>query len=223
MKKAPEGEGPTLAYEQAAGFPSRIVAGVDEVGLGCIAGPVVAGAVVLPSTVDYDAHPWLREVTDSKQLSEEKREELAPLIQGWVRSHAIAMASVEEIDQINIYHAARLAMFRAVQTMSVQPEHVLVDGNAPPKQLHGRCTAIVKGDAKSLSIACASILAKVWRDRLMTEFDGIYPGYGLAKHKGYPTPKHKLAVNERGVLPIHRKSFLFIKEKISGQTSFAGI
>ncbi|MCM2324561.1 MAG: ribonuclease HII [Oligoflexia bacterium] len=183
------------------------VAGVDEVGRGCLAGPVVAGAVILPAVIDYAAYPWLADITDSKNLSPKAREQLAPLIEGWAVGAAVGHATVEEIDRINIYHASHLAMERAVAALGVRVEHVLVDGNAIPKALRCPSTAIVKGDLKCLSIAAASIIAKVWRDRLLTELDARYPGYGFAIHKGYGTPAHLEALKSLGACAVHRRSF----------------
>jgi ribonuclease HII len=199
---------PNLKEETRQGYPKLMIAGVDEVGRGCIAGPVVAGAVILSPIVDYEANPWLLEVTDSKKISAPIRERLAPLIQSWAIAFAIGLATVQEIDEINIFHASHLAMIRAVQNLKLKPEHLLVDGKFLPKSGFGiPATAIIKGDLKCLSIACASILAKVWRDQFMTELDQEYPGYGLATHKGYPTPAHAKALAKKGVLQIHRRSF----------------
>ncbi len=199
---------PTLEEEYRVGYPVLLVAGVDEVGRGCIAGPVVAGAVVLPGLVDYKTDPWLLEVTDSKLLVASARERLAPLIIAWALSSAVGLATVEEIDQINIFHASHLAMTRAIQALPVRPQHLLIDGKFLPKTgLIAPASAIIKGDLKCLSIACASIIAKVWRDHLMFALDQEYPGYGLAQHKGYPTPEHARALQKNGILKIHRKSF----------------
>jgi ribonuclease HII len=201
-------DSPTLEEEYRVGYPTALVAGVDEVGRGCIAGPVVAGAVILPEKVDYEAEPWLLEVTDSKELTALVRERLAPKIQIWAFSAAIGLATVEEIDQMNIFHASHLAMIRAVQALDVRPQHILIDGKFLPKKgLTAPASAIIKGDLRCLSIACASILAKVWRDALMAELDQEFPGYGLARHKGYPTPEHAKALQKHGALKIHRRSF----------------
>lgn len=206
---------PTLEEEYRVGYPSLLVAGVDEVGRGCIAGPVVAGAVVLPGLIDYKSDPWLLEVTDSKLLVASDRERLAPLIIAWALSSAIGLATVEEIDKINIFHASHLAMTRAVQSLPVRPQHLLIDGKFLPKTgLIAPASAIIKGDLKCLSIACASIIAKVWRDHLMFALDQEYPGYGLAQHKGYPTPEHARALQKNGILKIHRKSFRTIGDTV---------
>ena len=198
---------PGLIHETEAGYPSMLVAGADEVGRGCLAGPVVAGAVILPAVVNTQENPWLLEIRDSKQLTPQVRERLAPLIEGWVLASAIGLASVEEIDQINIYHASHLAIQRAVELLKLKPHHVLIDGNRTPPQLKSYSTAIVKGDVKCLSIAAASILAKVWRDQKMSELDQEFPHYGFAQHKGYPTPSHKKALKQQGLSIHHRRSF----------------
>jgi ribonuclease HII len=196
-----------LEWETRVGYPRRLVAGCDEVGRGCLAGPVAAGAVLLPRVIDLDRDPWLLEVTDSKKLSADARERLAPLIEGWAESWAVAIASVEEIDEINIYHASHRAMVRAVALLAKKPQHLLVDGNRVPKDFTLPATPVVKGDLKCLSIAAASILAKVWRDRKMAELDSEYPGYGFAGHKGYPTPQHSRALEKLGPCAVHRRSF----------------
>jgi len=199
---------PGLEYERKAGYPKFTVAGSDEVGRGCIAGPVVAAAVVLPSKIDFEKDPWLRDVNDSKGVAPSIREQLVPKIQSWAMSTSVGWASVEEIDQINIFHASHLAMIRAVQALSVAPKHLLVDGKFLPKQGFSMpATAVIQGDSQCLSIAAASILAKVWRDRLMGELDQQFPGYGFAKHKGYPTVAHTLALQKMGITPVHRRSF----------------
>lgn len=202
---------PTIEFELEAGHPRLRVAGVDEVGRGCLAGPVVAAAAILPVTVDYEGFVWLRDVTDSKKLTAEARERLEPLLKSWLAGYAIGVASVEEIDRVNIHHASHLAMRRALDALSresgSQAEHVLVDGNVVPKDWREPATAVVKGDFRCLSIAAASILAKVWRDRHMQELDRVHPGYGLAAHKGYPTPAHRAALSRLGASAIHRRSF----------------
>ena len=201
---------PTLEFETLAGFPKRLIAGVDEAGRGCLAGPVTSAAVVLPRIVSFETDPWLFHIQDSKKLSAEKREELFPKIQAWAAAWAVGMASPEEIDKLNIHYAAHLSMFRSVEGLAVKPDHVLVDGNFVPKSfvdlgLSG--TAIVKGDLRCLSIAAASILAKVSRDRLMVALECEYPGYGFAVHKGYPTPVHVESLKRLGVTGIHRRTF----------------
>lgn len=201
-------EMPDLKNEQRVGYPGLIIVGADEVGRGCLAGPVVAGAVALPDEICFKKDPWLKEVDDSKKLSSDLRETLAPLIMKWAKSAAIGVASVEEIDQINILRASHLAMIRAIDALEVHPDHILIDGKFLPKEkLKAPATAIVKGDHHCLSIAAASIIAKVWRDRLMNELDLQYPNYGFAKHKGYPTPFHTQALKQNGLTTIHRRSF----------------
>lgn len=204
---------PDLQHEYELGYPLRIVVGVDEVGRGCIAGPVVAGAVALPPEIDFERDPWLREIDDSKSLSAAQREKLAPLIERWALSSAIGISSVEEIDQVNIFQASHLALIRAVEnlrlnSMPLIADQILVDGKFLPKQgFSAPATAIIKGDLKCLSIAAASILAKVWRDRHMDELDQRFPMYGFAKHKGYPTPAHAQTLRKVGISSVHRRSF----------------
>jgi len=177
-----------------------LVAGVDEVGRGPLAGPVVTAAVILDP-----AKPILG-LNDSKKLTEKQREQLEPLIKEHALAWAIGRAEPEEIDRINILQATLVAMTRAVEGLAIQPQHALVDGNQAPKLL---CpvTTIIKGDQSEPAIAAASILAKVARDREMVAMEDIYPGYGLAKHKGYPTKQHLQALESLGVTPIHRRSF----------------
>jgi ribonuclease HII len=172
-----------------------------------LAGPVVAGAIILPSEVNFKKDPWLKEIKDSKLLTPETREKLAPLISKWALTSAIGLATVEEIDSINIYHASHLAIRRAIAGLNKTPQHILIDGNKIPKALPSPSTAIVKGDMKCLSIAAASILAKVWRDQRMQELDQTFPVYGFSKHKGYPTPAHKRVIQDQGPSEHHRKSF----------------
>ncbi|NOK06016.1 MULTISPECIES: ribonuclease HII [Myxococcus] len=189
------------------------IAGVDEAGMAPLAGPVVAAAAVLPKGFR------LKGLDDSKKiLDAEKRESLAEAIKRDAVAWAVGRAEVEEIDRINIYHAGLLAMRRAVEGLSVKPDHLLVDARTVPE-----CSVpqkgIIKGDALSLSIAAASILAKTTRDRWMAELDAQYPGYGLAAHKGYPTPQHLQVLREKGVLPIHRRSFAPVREALGLPTS----
>jgi ribonuclease HII len=183
------------------------VAGVDEVGRGCLVGSVYAGAVLLPETVDYVANPWLAEIRDSKLLDADTRERLAPLIERWAAAWGVAGVPAAEIDRLNIYHASHEAMRRALARLSTPPARVLVDGNRVPSGLGMPARAIVKGDLQCLSIAAASILAKVARDREMVALDARHPQYGFAVHKGYPTPMHLAALRELGPLPEHRMSF----------------
>lgn len=175
--------------------------GCDEAGRGCLAGPVVAAAVILP---EHFAHPLLN---DSKQLTETQRELLRPIIEAEALSWGIGVCSPEEIDQLNILQASITAMHRAVDQLVLSPELLLIDGNRfrPYPGISHEC--IVKGDATYRSIAAASILAKTERDRLMLELAQLYPGYGFAEHKGYPTPQHRAALAELGPSPVHRLSF----------------
>lgn len=179
----------------------ELIAGVDEVGRGPLAGPVVAAAVILNPAQPIDG------LTDSKKLSEKKREALFPMIQERAVCWAIAECSVEEIDRLNILQASLEAMRRAVAQLTQTPNKVLVDGNKIPQGLPCAAEAIVGGDLSESCISAASILAKVYRDRLMVAMDAEFPGYGLAKHKGYPTKQHREALIELGPMPHHRKSF----------------
>jgi len=201
---------PTLERERAlwrAGY--RRVAGVDEAGRGPLAGPVVAGAVVLPPEPPF---PWLAEVRDSKALPPARREELADRIRRDALAWAVAEASVPEIERLGILKASLLAMERAVRALPLSPDFVLVDGPYAPQGLGVPCQPVRGGDACSLSIACASILAKVHRDRRMEELDALYPGYGFARHKGYPTPEHRSALRRLGPSPIHRHTYGPVRE-----------
>jgi ribonuclease HII len=177
-----------------------LVAGVDEVGRGPLAGPVVAAAVILDP-----ARPIVG-LADSKKLSEARREALAPIIREQALAWALGRAEVEEIDAINILQASLLAMRRAVLALSVAPEFALIDGNRCP-ELSCPAEAVVKGDSRVAAISAASIIAKVARDHEMVALDAQYPGYGLAGHKGYPSPAHLAALQQLGVTPIHRRSF----------------
>ncbi len=190
-----------------ASTSGRVIAGVDEVGRGPLAGDVIAAAVILP---DYP----LSGLTDSKALSETRRVALAEMIQHEAKAWALGRSSVAEIDELNILQASLLAMRRAVEALSICPDLVLVDGNRLPKWPY-EARAIVKGDLTEPAISAASILAKVARDREMVELDGRYPGYGLATHKGYPTKAHLAALRERGVSPIHRRSFGPVKRLLA--------
>ncbi len=179
-----------------------IVCGVDEAGRGPLAGPVYAAAVILSPDRPIEG------LNDSKKLSEKKREALYDVIIERAEAYCVACASVEEIEQYNILGATYLAMTRAVQGLSVTPNLALIDGNRIPPQLDVPAETVVKGDAKSESIAAASILAKVTRDRLLIEMDAQYPQYGFAVHKGYGTAAHTAALKEFGPCPEHRPSFL---------------
>ncbi|WP_432471919.1 ribonuclease HII [Amphritea sp. HPY] len=186
-----------------------LVAGVDEVGRGPLIGNVVAAAVILDP-----ARP-IAGLTDSKKLSEKKREQLYPLIKERALAWHIAWASPVEIDELNILHATMLAMRRAIAGLSVQPEFALIDGNRCPTGLPCPAEPIVKGDLKEPAISAASILAKVYRDREMVELDQRHPDYGFAKHKGYPTALHMQRLQQLGPLPEHRRSFRPVAELIN--------
>lgn len=177
-----------------------LIAGVDEVGRGPLAGPVVAAAVILQLNNDIQG------LADSKTLSEQQRIKLALEIKEKALAWALGRAEVEEIDDINILQASLLAMQRAVNKLHITPQHVQVDGNHCPK-LDCTVEAIIKGDSKVKSISAASIIAKVARDEEMIQAAKIYPGYGFEVHKGYPTKRHMQALIELGVTPIHRRSF----------------
>ena len=183
------------------------VAGLDEVGRGPLAGPVVTAAVIL------DPEQPISGLADSKALSEKKREALFDEIIAKAKAWSIGRAEVEEIDEINILQATMLAMQRAVKGLSVQPGHVLVDGNRCP-ELPCTAEAVIKGDGKIPAISAASIIAKVTRDREMVQLDEKYPGYGLAGHKGYPTKAHMAALQTLGVTPIHRRSFAPVRRAL---------
>ncbi|MFW9605371.1 MAG: ribonuclease HII [Pseudomonas sp.] len=183
----------------------ELVAGVDEVGRGPLCGPVVAAAVIL------NPNRPIIGLADSKKLTVKRREALFEEICRCAIGWSVAQASVEEIDQLNILQATLLAMQRAVTGLSVQPKLALIDGNRCPI-LSMPANAIIKGDATVPSIAAASILAKVTRDRMMKELDEFYPGYDLAKHKGYPTVAHLDALNRLGPSPIHRRSFAPVRK-----------
>ncbi len=184
-------------------------AGVDEVGRGPLAGPVVAAAVVLDP-----ARP-IAGLADSKKLSEKRREQLAEDIRQQALAWSLGRAEVEEIDTINILQASLLAMQRAVAGLQVAPELVLVDGNRCP-ELAYPSQAVVKGDSLVPAISAASIIAKVSRDREMCELDSEFPGYGLASHKGYPSKKHLEALSDLGVTPVHRRSYAPVRRLLDG-------
>lgn len=186
----------------------RVLAGVDEVGRGPLAGDVVAAAVIL------DEKRPIAGLADSKKLSEKKRETLFEEIRERAVAFCVARASVDEIDQLNILHASLLAMKRAVEGLHIEPHHVLVDGNRLPKWRYSS-EAVVQGDASVAAISAASILAKVTRDREMCVLDELYPGYGFALHKGYPTKHHLAALQSMGPSPIHRRGYAPVRELIA--------
>ena len=186
------------AYDK--GF--KYVCGVDEAGRGPLAGPVCAAAVILPEDCEIEG------LNDSKKLSEKKREALYDIIISKALAYSVCYGTVEEIEQYNILNTTFLAMNRAIESLKISADYALVDGNRVPKEIKIPCETVVKGDAKSASIAAASILAKVTRDRLLLEYDSKYPEYGFKNHKGYGTAAHYAAIKEYGPTPVHRLSFL---------------
>ena len=187
--------------EVRARHSAAVLAGVDEAGRGPLAGPVCCAAVILPADITLEG------VNDSKKLTAGKREQLFSVITGAALSYSVVSIDNHVIDDINILAATMRGMVQAVAGLSLLPEYVLIDGDRLPP-LSVPAGAVVKGDARSQSIAAASILAKVSRDRLMAEYDGIYPGYGFAAHKGYGTRQHYEAIRTLGLCEIHRRSFL---------------
>ncbi len=192
--------------------PGIILAGVDEAGRGPLAGPVVAAAVILGESCS------ILGLADSKTLSAPRREALASEIREHASAWALGMASVEEIDQMNILQATLLAMQRAVQGLGTAPDLVLVDGNRAPR-LSCPVRTVVRGDATIQSISAASILAKVARDAILQGLDAEYPGYGFAFHKGYPTAAHRQALRELGPSPVHRRSFAPVRQWLINNTN----
>ncbi len=183
------------------------IAGLDEVGRGPIFGPVVAAAVMLPRGCS------LQGLTDSKQLTERQREDFDARIRACAQAWAIATVDVETIDRINIRRASLLAMRTAVEQLALAPDFLLIDGR---DTIDWPCAqqAVVKGDARSLSIAAASVLAKVHRDRLLVQLDTVYPGYGLARHKGYGSAEHLAALHRLGPTPLHRRSYAPVAQRL---------
>lgn len=193
---------PDYSYEQAAGLSGfKFICGVDEAGRGPLAGPVCAAAVILPFGTEIEG------LNDSKKLSEKKREQLFDIIIEKAVDYSIAYGSLEEIENHNILNATYLAMNRAINRLR-NVDFALIDGNRIPKDIKVPAAAVVKGDSKSMSIAAASILAKVSRDRLMLKYDKEYPEYQFAKHKGYGTKLHTDLIKQYGACEIHRLSFL---------------
>ena len=184
-----------------------LIAGGDEVGRGPLAGAVVTAAVILPENHNIEG------LADSKKLGEKKRAELSLLIKEQSIDYAFGRCEANEIDEINILQATMLAMKKAVEALQVKPDKVLVDGNRAPN-LNVETESIIKGDGLIDCISAASILAKVKRDTEMLEYEKLYPGYGFAKHKGYPTKQHLKALDELGVLPVHRRSFSPVAERL---------
>ncbi len=182
-------------------YSDMIEAGCDEAGRGCLAGPVVAAAVILKKDCDYP------ELNDSKQLTEKKRMQLREMIMNEALTYGIGVVTAQEIDEINILNASFLAMHRALDQLTIEPELLLIDGNRfnPYKKIKHVC--VVGGDAKYQAIAAASILAKTTRDMMMVQYDKQYPVYNWKKNKGYPTAEHKQAIADYGTTPLHRMTF----------------
>ncbi|MGL5958530.1 MAG: ribonuclease HII [Phocaeicola sp.] len=189
-------------------------AGCDEAGRGCLAGSVYAAAVILPAGFE---HAWL---DDSKKLTERQRYELREVIEREALAWAVGIVTPAEIDEINILNASFLAMHRAVEQLSVRPEHLLIDGNRFKKYEDIPHTTVIKGDGKYLSIAAASILAKTYRDDYMNELHQAYSVYDWNKNKGYPTLKHRAAIAQHGVTPYHRLTFRLLKDEAQLEIPF---
>ncbi len=209
-RSVPSSGSPTLVQElnlSCQGY--KLIAGIDEAGRGAIAGPVVAGAVILSQSAG--SAEWLTSVRDSKELTPSQRHALFDIIVGKAVAVGVGVVGADTIDDIGIVAATRLAMCQAVEQLACVPDFLLIDciglSELPIKQ-----RSIVKGDKLSFSIACASIVAKVTRDRIMADLDRRYPGYGLADHKGYGTERHLAILRELGPSPIHRRSFAPVKE-----------
>lgn len=194
---------PDYEFEKAAvnsGF--SCICGVDEAGRGPLAGPVCAAAVILPEGAVIEG------LDDSKKLTEKKRERLYDIIKQTAVAYSVAYGTLEEIETVNILEATYLAMNRAIEGLTVKPDFALIDGNRVPRGIKIPCEMIVKGDSKSMSVAAASVLAKVTRDHLMLEYDKKYPEYNFKKHKGYGTKEHTELIKQYGPCEIHRLSFL---------------
>lgn len=194
---------PDYEFEKAAvnsGF--SCICGIDEAGRGPLAGPVCAAAVILPEGAVIEG------LDDSKKLTEKKREKLYDIIKTTAVAYSVAYGTLEEIETVNILEATYLAMNRAIEGLSVKPDFALIDGNRVPRGIKIPCETIVKGDSKSMSVAAASVLAKVTRNRLMLEYDKKYPEYNFKKHKGYGTKEHTELIKQYGPCEIHRLSFL---------------
>lgn len=194
---------PDYEFEKAAvnsGF--SCICGVDEAGRGPLAGPVCAAAVILPEDAVIEG------LDDSKKLTEKKREGLYDIIKETAVAYSVAYGTLEEIETVNILEATYLAMNRAIEGLSVKPDFALIDGNRVPRGIKIPCETVVKGDSKSMSVAAASVLAKVTRDHLMLEYDKKYPEYNFKKHKGYGTKEHTELIKQYGPCEIHRLSFL---------------
>jgi ribonuclease HII len=207
--RKPASEPPSLNEENglsAKGY--RFIAGVDEAGRGALAGPVVAAAVILPQSASF---PWLKSVRDSKETPPARREFLFDLIKQESISVSVGIITPQTIDTIGILNATKIAMCHAVAQLNHPPDFLLIDYLRLP-QLRISQKPIVRGDKLCLSIACASIIAKVTRDRIMIELDQLHPGYGLARHKGYGTKHHITCLHQHGPSPIHRHSFAPVRE-----------
>jgi len=202
-----EDASPLHFEEQARRRGFRAIAGIDEAGRGPLAGPVVAAAVILPERFDLPG------LTDSKKLTEKKREELYPLIRQQALAVGVGLASPREIDRLNILQATLLSMQTAVRRLPVVPDYLLIDGISPIRSEIPQLT-IKQGDSRSLSIAAASVVAKVIRDRIMVSFDRHYPEFGFAGHKGYGSESHRAAIARCGPSPQHRYSFRGVREHI---------
>lgn len=201
---------PDFEIEKSAKLKGyKLVCGVDEAGRGPLAGPVCAAAVILPDDTEIEG------LNDSKKLSEKKRELLYDIICEKALAYSISYGTLEEIEEFNILEATFIAMNRSIDGLSIKPDYALIDGNRVPKGIKVPCETVVKGDAKSASIAAASILAKVTRDRLLLEYDNEYPEYNFKKHKGYGTKEHTALILKYGPCPIHRMTFL---KKLLGET-----
>lgn len=187
---------------------NTIEVGTDEAGRGCLAGPVVAAAVILPA--DFE-HPLLN---DSKQLTEKQRELLRPFIEENALAFGVAFISEAIIDKINILQASILGMHKSIEKLSITPEHIIVDGNKFKSYKNIQHTTVIKGDAKFMSIAAASVLAKTYRDEFMQKIDLEFPDYAWEKNKGYPTKQHRNAIREFGVTKYHRKTFKLLPEQL---------
>lgn len=194
---------PDFEIEKSARLKGyKLICGVDEAGRGPLAGPVCAAAVILPEDTEIEG------LNDSKKLSEKKRELLYDVICEKALAYCISFGTIEEIEKFNILEATFIAMNRSIDGLSLKPDYALIDGNRVPKEINVPCETVVKGDAKSSSIAAASILAKVTRDRLLMKYDSEYPVYNFKKHKGYGTKEHTDLILKYGPCPIHRMSFL---------------
>ena len=185
----------------------KIEAGTDEAGRGCLSGPVVAAAVILPEKFHHEL------LNDSKQLSEKKRQELRPYIEEQALAYAVAFVDHKEVDEINVLQASIMGMHRSIEQLSLQPEFIIVDGNKFKSYKEIPHQTIVKGDAKFMSIAAASVLAKTYRDEYMEKIHKEYPQYNWKKNKGYPTKEHREAIREFGITQYHRKTFKLLPEQ----------